>query len=279
MKNNDREKTAFSCSRAGLYELKVMPFGLSTAPATFERLMEVAMRGIQLRRCLVYLDDVVTIGKDFDEAIKSLQLVCIRLRQAGLKLKPSKCSLLRTEVRFLGHLVSQEGVRCDPKKIEAVKEYERPETVTYVRAFLGFVGYYRRFIERFADRAAPLYLLLQKGQPFTWGTRAGRCFQRVERAINERTRNGLSRPESTVSTRHRCESVRAGRSTVTDARWNRESDSLRQQDVVAFTAKLLHYEKGTTSGSFHGAPVPTILVGSEIHHKNRPRSFEVAVYL
>jgi hypothetical protein len=139
-----------------LYEFNVMPFGLSTAPATFERLMEIAMRGIQWKRCLVYLDDVISLGRDFEDALENLRQVFVRLQAAGLRLKPTKCELFRTKVSFLGHVVSGEGIECDPAKVEAVKNYHRPTNLTELRAFLGFVGYYRRFIQDFATLAAPL---------------------------------------------------------------------------------------------------------------------------
>ena len=90
-----------------------------------------------------------------------LRQVLERTRAAGLKIKPSKCHLLQERVAFLGHVISQAGVECDPEKIRAVKVMKPPETVTEVRAFLGFVGYYRRFIQDFAGMAAPLHHLLK----------------------------------------------------------------------------------------------------------------------
>jgi hypothetical protein len=120
MSERDRPKTAFA-TRAGLFEFNVMPFGLATAPATFERLMELALRGLQWNRCLIYLDDVITLGPSFSQALHNLGLVFERFREAGLKLKPGKCHLFRKEVAFLGHIVSGEGVRCDPDKIAAVR--------------------------------------------------------------------------------------------------------------------------------------------------------------
>ena len=127
------------------------------------------MRGLQWKRCLVYLDDIITIGHAFPRALENLQMVFERLRGAGLRLKPSKCELFRKQVNFLGHVVSGEGVSCDPKKVEAVRDYTVPRSLTELRAFLGFVGYYRRFIKGFATTAAPLNKLLQKEQKYDWG--------------------------------------------------------------------------------------------------------------
>ena len=164
---NDRAKTAFA-TRKGLFQWKVMPFGLANAPATFSRLMEMVLRGLNWERCLVYLDDIIVFGKSFDEALKNLTLVFERLRQAGLRLKPSKCSLFQSSVKFLGHMVSSEGVSCDPDKISCVRDWETPRCVTEVRSFVGFASYYRRFIPDFAKIASPLTKLTEKNSRFNW---------------------------------------------------------------------------------------------------------------
>ena len=116
----DRDKTAFN-TRNGLHRFRVMPFGLATAPATFERLMELVLKGLTFDRCLVYLDDVIVFGRTFEEALQNLDRVFERIEQASLLLKPSKCRLFKTSVDFLGHVVSADGISCDPKKISAVQ--------------------------------------------------------------------------------------------------------------------------------------------------------------
>ena len=110
MAEEDREKTAF-VTRYGLYEWNVMPFGLCNAPATFQRLMEKVLRGLQWKVLALYLDDVIVFAKTEREQIRRLELVLGRLRQAGLKLKPRKCQFMRKEVAFLGHVVDRSGVR------------------------------------------------------------------------------------------------------------------------------------------------------------------------
>ena len=137
--HRDRAKTAFA-TRKGLFQWKVMPFGLANAPATFSRLMEMVLRGLNWERCLVYLNDIIVFGKSFEEALANLVQVFERLRKAGLKLKPSKCSLFQTSVKFLGHVVSKEGVACDPDKIDCVRDWETPKCVTEVRSFVGFAS-------------------------------------------------------------------------------------------------------------------------------------------
>ena len=111
----DRPKTAF-CTTDGLFQFKVMPFGLCNAPATFQRLMDLVLAGLQWSQCLVYLDDVIVLGRTFDEHLSNLESVFRRLREAGLCLKPSKCSLFPHKVQYLGHVISRKGIAADPTK-------------------------------------------------------------------------------------------------------------------------------------------------------------------
>ena len=119
MAEGDRQKTAL-CTTEGLFELKVMPFGRCNAPATFQRLMDLVLAGLQWSCCLVYIDDVIILGWSFSEHLRNLQAVFERIRSAGLKFKPSKCSFLQDEVQYLGHIVSKDGVKVDPAKSNKV---------------------------------------------------------------------------------------------------------------------------------------------------------------
>ncbi|KAI5743998.1 hypothetical protein M8J77_024652 [Diaphorina citri] len=175
----DKEKTAFSVG-SGLWHFNVLPFGLCNAPATFERLMDCILRGLTWKTCLVYLDDIIVIGKTFQEQLDNLRAVFIRLRNAHLKLSPKKCNLFRTEVQYLGHVVSTEGVSTDPKKIEAVKSWPIPKDKHEVRSFLGLVSYYRRFIKGFADIARSLHRLTEKGKAFVWTEECNLSFETLK---------------------------------------------------------------------------------------------------
>ena len=167
IKPEDRPKSAF-ISRRGLFEYVTMPFGLCNAPSTFERCIELIMKGLQWKTLLIYLDDLIIFSSTFEEHIERLDEVLTRLSKAGLKLKPSKCELFQEKVIFLGHLVTPAGVEPDPEKVEAVRDWPVPKNVTGVRAFIGLCSYYRRFICGFAHIAGPLHRLLEAGRTFEW---------------------------------------------------------------------------------------------------------------
>ena len=142
--------------------------------------MEAVLAGLQWEICLIYLDDIITIGKTFGEAVENLQQVLERLRNAGLKLKPKKCDLFAKSVSFLGHIISDEGVATDPEKVKAVREWPVPVNQTEVRSFLGLCGYYRRFIKGYADFAIPLHVMTENDRPFIWTEVCQHAFEKLK---------------------------------------------------------------------------------------------------
>ena len=148
--------TAFTCGPLGFYECDTMPFGATNAPATFQRLMHDCLGDLNMNWCIVYLDDIIIFSDTKEEHLKRLEAVFQKLSAAGLKLKPSKCFFFREEIEYLGHVVSGKDIATNPKKVEAVAKWPTPKTVCDVRSFLGFVGYYRRFIKDFSKIAKPI---------------------------------------------------------------------------------------------------------------------------
>ena len=148
--------TAFTCGPLGFYECETMPFGATNAPATFQRLMHNCLGDLNMTWCVVYLDDIIVFSDNPKDHIMRLEAVFKKLAAAGLKLKPSKCFFFKEEIDYLGHLVSGKGVATCPKMIETVTKWPVPQTVYDVRSFLGFVGYYRRFIKDFSKISKPI---------------------------------------------------------------------------------------------------------------------------
>lgn len=151
----DSPKTAFT-TQSGHYEFKRMPFGLKTAPATFQRAMDNVLRGLQGIHCLVYLDDIIVFSNSLQDHISKLRKIFDRLRKTNLKVTLDKCEFLRKEVLYLGHTITKEGLMPNNDKIKAVLEFPLPQTSTEIKSFLGLVGYYRKFIKDFAKITQPM---------------------------------------------------------------------------------------------------------------------------
>lgn len=178
----DREKTAF-VTPDGLYEFRVLPFGLCSAPATFQRMMDTVLADLKWQSCLVYLDDVVVFSASFSEHLKRLRQVLEAIRSANLTLKPQKCHFGYEELKFLGHLVSAEGVRPDPEKTTAVAAFPTPADKKSVRRFLGLCAYYRRFIGNFSKIAEPLTRLTRADTPFVWSSEQETAFTELRHRL------------------------------------------------------------------------------------------------
>ncbi|GFY31200.1 retrovirus-related Pol polyprotein from transposon 17.6 [Trichonephila clavipes] len=181
---DDKEKTATAFTTGqGLWQFKVMPFGLCNTPATFERLMKTVLGGLSYEACLVYLDDIIIVGRSFEEHLKNIRRVLQKLKEANLKLSPSKCHLFRREVTYLGHIISAEGVRTDPEKILAVKDWNCLTDVHQLRCFLGLCTYYRKFVKNFSTIARPLHKLTEAKQKFIWTVDCNNAFNKLKDAL------------------------------------------------------------------------------------------------
>ena len=154
-------KTAFR-TRYGHYEFLVMPFGLTNAPVAFMDLMNRVFKPFVDKFVAVFIDDILIYSKSMEEHENHLRLVLQLLQEKKLYAKLKKCELWLDSVAFLRHVVSKDGITVDPKKVEAVVEWNRPNSVTKVRSFLGLAGYYRRFVEGFSHLAMPLTRLTQR---------------------------------------------------------------------------------------------------------------------
>ncbi|WMV23780.1 hypothetical protein MTR67_017165 [Solanum verrucosum] len=139
-----------------------MPFGLTNGPATFMDMMNRVFKPYLDRFVIVFIDDILVYSRTYEDHEQHLMMVLQALREHKLYAKFSKCEFWSSQVVFLGHVVSEEGILVDSKKVEAVKKWPRPTIVTEIQSFLGLAGYYRRFVQDFSKIAAPLTKLTQK---------------------------------------------------------------------------------------------------------------------
>ena len=182
MDEESKPLTAFTMGPVGLYDSERMPFGLTNAPATFQRLMETCLGHLNLHWCIIYLDDIVIFSKDLVSHLGRLEAVFQKLEEAGLKLKPLKCELFCRQFAYLGHVISAKGVATDEGKVKAIKNWPTPTNVTKFQSFLGFMGYYCRFIPKFPQVAHPLHELTsgenagKKKVTIKWDSRCQQAF-------------------------------------------------------------------------------------------------------
>ena len=168
LSQGSQPKSAFVIGgpQGGKFEFKVCPFGLAQAPAYFQRLVSEVLKGLPF--AFGYLDDILIFSPDEDTHLDHIKILFDRLRHADLKLKESKCNFFKKHVQYLGHFISGEGIEPVPEKLESIRKMPSPKTPKEVKQFLGLIGYYRKFVPRFADIARPLTSLTKKDIVFEW---------------------------------------------------------------------------------------------------------------
>lgn len=182
MKAGTEYLTAFR-TKLGLFESLVMPFGLTGAPATFQRYINTVLRQHIDICCNPFIDDILVYSRNRSDHVRDVRNILTCLREAGLYAKASKCSFFENEVTFLGLIVGRNGIRMDPEKIRTIVEWQAPRTVTDVKAFTGFAGFYRRFIKDFSRILAPITALEKKTVPFCWTAECQERFDRLKTAF------------------------------------------------------------------------------------------------
>jgi hypothetical protein len=184
VREEDKHKTAM-ITPDGLYQFVRLPMGLANSPAGFQRAMNQALLGLQPQTAMVYLDDIIVKSNTFDQHLKDIALVLERMRTYNLKLKTSKCTFAMESLKFLGHIVSSDGLRPDPSKVSAIRDMAEPEDVKGVRRFIGCASYYRKFIAGFATMARPLFTLLKKEPEFAWTPECQTAFDALKIALTQ----------------------------------------------------------------------------------------------
>ena len=177
-----RPKTAFSFE-GGHYQFTKLAQGLKNSPASFSRLMQLILSGIQYFICLCYIDDIIIFSRTFEDHLKHIGMVLQRLVKANVKAKPQKCQFGCQEIRFLGNILSKDGVKPDPAKTAIIKDMPPPKTVKQLRRCLGLMGFYRRFVPNFQVHARHLYKLLQNDVKWEWSDKCQAGFESLRDAL------------------------------------------------------------------------------------------------
>ena len=179
---DSRKYSSFE-SPTGVWQWTRVPFGLRQSPWQFTKIMSMALQGLMPRTCLAYLDDIIVFDPTVESHILNVEKVLQALGRTGLTIKPSKCEWGRSEIRFLGHVVTPEGLKTQPKVTKKVQEFGRPHDKHTVRSFLGLCNYYRSFIPHLADTAVPLNHLLKNKVPFVWSEECETAFRSIQESL------------------------------------------------------------------------------------------------
>ena len=178
-----KPKTAFVISGIGKYQFNRVPFGLAQAPAYFQTLINKVLDNIDF--AMGYLDDIIIFSRSEEEHLDHIEQVFKRLEEAGLKLSLEKCSFFKKHIQYLGHLLSEEGIQPLPEKLESIAKMPRPKNQKEVKQFLGLIGYYRKFVPRFADISRVLNKLTRKDEEFKWTSECDKCFNMLKDYLQE----------------------------------------------------------------------------------------------
>ena len=164
------------------YEFNMVPFGLAQAPGYFQALINKVLKGLH-KFAVTYLDDIIIFSTNEEEHLEHLRIIFQRLKEAGLKLKRSKCDFMKTQIQYLGHLISSNGMQPLPEKLESIKNMSAPWSTKEVKQFLGLAGYYCKFVPQFSDLSRPLTRLTRKDILFKWTKECQACFELLKEAL------------------------------------------------------------------------------------------------
>jgi hypothetical protein len=234
--------------------------------------METVLKGLSWSTCLVYLDDIIVVGKSFEDHLKNLEEVLKRLKQSGLTLSSKKCHLFQKEVQYLGHVVSDKGVAVDQHKVKAVQEWPVPNNLHELRSFLGLCTYYRRYVPGFASIAKPLTRLTEGQRRFCWDQECQESFRKLKNALTNAPVLGYPLPEGQFILDTDASNVGLGAVlSQNQGYW------LLQQNTIQARAKLLRHSKGAAGSNQRGRTFLQVPLWKKVFAKNRPRRFEMAL--
>ena len=195
-----KPKSAFVLSSLGKYQFNRVPFGLAQAPAYFQKLINDILKGCNF--AMGYLDDIVIYSKSEKEHLEHLEEIFTRLKAAGLKLKLEKCSFFKKHIQYLGHLILADGIQPLLEKLKSIAKMPAPRNPKEVKQFLGLVGYYRKFVPRFADSSRVLTHLKKKDVEFKWTPECKKLLPDLERVLTASTNTQTPKPATHSTQMH-----------------------------------------------------------------------------
>lgn len=231
LEENSKERTAFAIPGRGLYQFVTMPFGLCGAPATWQRFVDTVLGADLEPNVFVYLDDIIIVTSSLERHLEVLAEIFKRIRAAKLTLNKEKCKFCRPELRYLGYVVSANGLRVDPEKIKAIVEIPVPRNQKEVRQFTGMASWYRRFIPNFATRLHPLTSLLRRKSKFEWTSEAEQSFHDIKSCLV--TAPILSCPDFAKTFTVSCDASGVGIGAVLSQQYD------QGEGVVAYASRTL----------------------------------------
>lgn len=231
LEESSRPITAFTIPGRGLFQWKVMCFGLHSAPATFQRLLDEVIGPEFEPYAFAYLDDLIMVSKDFDQHLDLLKSVFQRLRNAGLQMNVEKCNFCQQKLKYLGHIVDENGISTDPEKVQSIVDFPTPKSAKGVRSFLGLASWYRKFVPDFARISAPLTKLLKKHSKEVWGEAQTNAFNILKEKLTSAPI--LTCPDFSKTFLLQVDASNEG----LGAALSQQSDN--QESVIAFASRLL----------------------------------------
>ena len=179
--DDDSKKLVTVNTHRGLFQYHRLPFGVSAAPAVFQRCIETLLQSCH--GVSVYLDDILITGSTMEEHLQNLDHVLQILETAGLRLNKDKCKFLLPKVEYLGHVIDASGLHPTQEKVKAIQEAPEPKNLMELRSFLGMINYYSRFLPNLSHRLAPLYNLLKQGVHWNWKSKQSEAFKLAKNAL------------------------------------------------------------------------------------------------
>ena len=228
----------------GQYKYLRMPFGLCNAPATFQRVMNDMFKDMIGKVLFVYIDDITIYTQSFKEHMEVLEEVLRRIRENGMFLKPKKCTIASEEIHMLGHIINSKGIKTDPAKISAVKNYPAPQSKTEVRAFMGLVGYYRHFIPACSEIAEPINRTLKKNVPYQWTDEAQSAFEVLKDVLTQAPI--LARPDMKKPFRLHTDASKIGLGAVltqdflVEGKLDKNGKPIYRERVISYASRSNH---------------------------------------